>query len=210
MRILPAPVAVVLALTFALTSCASSPSASPDVSGDPTGARAVDTISVTADAFVLSAAGDEVASLPATDVEETVSGLTAVLGPPVTTTFDAGECTGAYTRHSWDDVLTIDDREMDFVGDYSARIYGSELPSEVTGDPVRVEGPIGEQVGDDIARFTAAIDPELVEGFEEAAIVILQRGWPEIAFPVGVAAFTENGRIDNLGMPIAVNSGLDC
>ncbi|MET3770120.1 hypothetical protein ABIB15_002825 [Marisediminicola sp. UYEF4] len=206
------PIAVLFALS--LTSCAATTAAGPaPVDPAPVSETAyadVDTIAVAADAFVLIADGDEVARLAATDVEATITGLSAVLGDPTTTNLAAAECSGAATEHAWGDVLRIIDRDVDAIGDYDARVFGGELPSGTTGDPVSIEGPNGEKVGDDITGFIATLDEGLVEGFTAEAQIILDRAWPDIVFPVGVGAYTQNGIIQNIGMPWAVNSGIDC
>ena len=212
MNILLAPVAIAVALS--LTSCAAITAVggeSADTGPASEVAYAdVDTIVVAAETFVLVADGNEVARLAATDVEATLAGLSAVLGDPTTTDLAAAECSGAATQHAWGDALRIIDRDVDTIGDYDARIFGGELPSGTTGDPVSIEGPNGEKVGDDISGFIATLDEGLVEGFTEEAQVILDRGWPDIVFPVGVGAYTEKGIIQNMGMPWAVNSGIDC
>ncbi len=179
-------------------------------SGGDAAASTVDTIVVAADSLVLVTDGVEVARLEATDVIGTVGGLRGVLGDPIVTDFPAAECTSPFTRYSWGDAITIDDRADDFLGDYSARFFRGEAVGDPSGRLIPIEGPNGERVGDDIAAYIEARSPELVEGFAEASIVLLARGWDDVEFPAGVAAFTENDIVQNIGMPIGVNSGIDC
>lgn len=186
------------------------PTDSPSDSTAPTEPAApIDTIALDAEGFAFLAAGEVVSRAPVADAAATVEALTAVLGDPDVQQFPAGECSSDTDNYRWGDALQIDDPEQDLFGDYSARIFDTELTG-VSGDTITLSAIGGEQVGDDISEFIAEQDPILFEGFAEQGVMILERGWSDRAFPVGVAAFTESGTIMNIGMPIAVNSGLGC
>lgn len=225
MRVSLLPAAALL-LTLSLTACATpvamdpgspdpdtttspSPEATGEPAPDPVAEAEIDTIVLEAEGFAFLADGEVVSRASAADAEATIAALTEVLGEPVVEQFPAGECSSDTDNYRWGEVLQLDDATDDFLGDYSARLFGTQYPTEA-GATITLSAVGGEQVGDDITGFIAEQDPLLFEGFEEQGVVILEQGWSDLSFPAGVAAFTESGVIRNIGMPISVNSGLGC
>lgn len=168
----------------------------------------VDTIVIRAEGFDLVADGDVVAELSANDIDGTVAGLTELLGDPAFELVAAGECNPEFEKYEWADVMRLDAGNS-VLGDYRARVFAAVATATDSRD-IAIQGPGGEQVGDDISAVIAATDPTLVETFLTSDIVLLEVGWLTSGFVAGVAAFADSGVVQNFGMPIPVNSGLDC
>ncbi len=182
----------------------SEPAASPSVEPEVL----VDTLVIRAAGFDLVAEGETVDTLSATDLAGTVDGLTALLGAPQIEVREGGECSTPGDTYFWGEALRIDEPGS-LVGAYSSRAFATSVTG-TDGQEISIEAAGGAQVGDDIAAIIADTDPELIEGFEESAIVLLETDWFDSDYTVGVAAFTDAGVVINIGMPIAVNSGADC
>lgn len=205
----------VLALVL-LSGCASAapaeaPSSAPpavEPSATPEPEPVVDTLLFRAESIQVLAGGAVVDELSALDVDATVEGLTAVLGEAVYEAFPAAECTQAGERWVWLDALRLQ-APTTGVGVFNLRFF-EPVVTGVEGQQIELVAQGDVQVGDDISALIAATDPALVQTYESSDIVLLEAGWFDSGYNAGVAAFAEGGVVQNIGLPIAVNSNIDC
>jgi len=204
-------------LLAALAGCASAapaPEATPDVevtqaaTPTPEPEPVVDTLVFRAESIELVGGGELLDELSALDLEQTVEGLTEVLGEPEYEAFPASECSGEFERWMWPDVMRLDAPNIG-PGIFHLRFWVDSLTG-ADGQTVAMQGPGGEQVGDDLSAFIASTNPSYVDSFETSDIVLLEIGWLDSGYTAGVAAFAENGIVQNMGLPVAVNSNIDC
>jgi hypothetical protein len=209
--------ALAVAALLTLVGCApaepeAEPSVAPSVaepSSTPAPDPVVDTIVFRAESIELVGDGqvlDELAIDGST--EAAIESLTEVIGAPEYSLVPPGECNDEFDQYLWPDVMVINSPGRP-LGSFSLRVFAADAPG-VEGESVQLQGPAGEQVGDDLSAFIAATNPALVETFLTSDIVLLEVGWLSSGFTAGVAAFADGGIVDNMGVPIAVNSGLDC
>jgi hypothetical protein len=212
----PRRLAVPLLALFLLTGCApaapaAAPSSAPPVvepSVTPEPEPVVDTLLFRAESIQVLAGGAVVDELSALDVDATVAGLTAVLGDAVYEEFPAAECTLAGERWVWLDSIRVQSPTTG-VGVFSLRFFEPSVTG-VEGQDVALVAQGDVQVGDDISALIAATDPALVETYQSSDIVLLEAGWFDSGYNAGVAAFADGGVVQNIGLPIAVNSNIDC
>ena len=207
---LPLIVLVLLAgcAPAAPTAAPSSAPATVEPSATPEPDPVVDTLLFRAESIEVRAEGAVVDELSALDVEATVEGLTAVLGEAAYEEFPAGECSSGGERWVWLDALQLQAPTVG-VGVYSLRFFKPSVTG-AEGQEIALVAQGDVQVGDDISALIAATDPTLIETFESSDIVVLEAGWFDTGLTAGVAAFADGGVVQNIGMPIAVNSGLGC
>lgn len=180
------------------------PSATPEPEPEPV----VDTLLFRAESIQVLAGDAIVDELSAFDVDATVAGLTAVLGDAVYESFSAAECTLAGERWLWLDAVRLQ-APTTGVGVFALRFFEPAVTG-VEGQQIALVAQGDVQVGDDISALIAATDPALVETYQSSDIVLLEAGWFDSGYNAGVAAFADDGIVQNIGLPIAVNSNIDC
>ncbi|MBX9471945.1 hypothetical protein [Microcella sp.] len=168
----------------------------------------VDAIVLRAESIEIVSEGQVLDELSALDVEQTVDGLTDVFGEPDYEAFPASECSLEFERWIWLDGIRLD-APTTGIGVFSLRLFAESLTG-AEGQTVALQGPGGEQVGDDLSAFIASSNPSYVETYESSDIVLLEIGWLDSGYTAGVAAFADSGIVQNMGLPIAVNSNIDC
>ncbi len=204
-------------LLAALAGCAPAapvPEATPDVevteaaTPTPEPEPVVDTLVFRAESIELVSEGEVLDELSALDLEQTVDGLTEVLGEPEYEAFPASECSGEYERWMWPDAIRLDAPNIG-PGIFHLRFFVDSLTG-ADGQTIAMQGPGGEQVGDDLSAFIDSTNPSYVETYETSDIVLLEIGWLDSGYTAGIAAFAQSGIVQNIGLPVAVNSNLDC
>lgn len=185
------------------------PTASETVSPTPVADPVVDTVVFRAESIELLSDGTVIDELSIEgDVTVAIESLTDVLGAPEFSVVPAGECNPEFDRYLWPDVMQIGAPGRP-LGSFDVRFLVAEAPG-AAGGSVQLQGPGGEQVGDDLAELIASTNPALVETFLDSDIVLLEVGWLSSGFTAGVAAFADSGVVQNMGVPIVVNSNIDC
>ena len=205
-------------LLTALAGCApSSPAVDPSAEVEasetatptPEAEPIVDTLVFRSESIELVSEGEVVDELSAEgEIDQAIASLSDVLGEPEFAVVPPGECNAEFDQYVWPEIMQLDVPGRP-LGTFDVRVFASEAPG-VGGGAVQLQGPAGEQVGDDITAAIAATNPALVESFLNSDIVLLEVGWLSSGFTAGVAAFAEDGIVNNMGMPIVVNSNLDC
>jgi hypothetical protein len=191
------------------TEPSASPTVSETVSPTPVADPIVDTLVFRAETIELVSDGEVLDELSIEgDVTVAIDSLTEVLGAPEFSVVPAGECNPEFDRYLWPDVMQIGAPGRP-LGSFDVRFFVAEAPG-ASGGSVQLQGPGGEQVGDDLSEAIASTNPALVETFLESDIVLLEVGWLSSGFTAGVAAFADSGIVQNIGVPIVVNSNLDC
>ncbi len=195
--------------TTPATEPSPSPTSSETASPTPVADPVVDTLVFRAESIELVSGGAVIDELSIEgDVTAAIDSLTDVLGAPEFSVVPAGECNPEFDRYLWPEVMQIGVPGRP-LGSFDVRFFVAEAPG-ATGGSVQLQGPGGEQVGDDISELIAATSPALVETFLDSDIVLLEVGWLSSGFTAGVAAFADTGVVQNMGVPIVVNSNIDC
>lgn len=185
--------------------------------------KTVDVIELDAEQMVLSDGDDVVAVLPMTDADATVSVLRRLLGRPKTThtaVGDGGECVPASTSYTWARGLRVVDLAQPTTRGNAVDVR--MLKASITGrggTDIRLQGPDGVTVGDDIADQVAAASSQDKESYASGTDanwqVVLQEGWvldrdaddDEVD---GVSAITKGTEVAVIGSPMPVHSSDDC
>ncbi|MFZ7088798.1 hypothetical protein [Curtobacterium sp. RRHDQ10] len=186
--------------------------------------RLVDTIQLDAEQLMLTGRHDALRTASMRDAKGTVALLTRLLGRPRTTTTtigDGGHCVPASTSYTWGGAIRVVDlAQRSGVGnDYDVRILAASVRSR-SGAEIRLQGPDGVAVGQDIAaRIGATPDTDKESYGSDGAEnwqVVLERGWSsgsgagDAGGVNGVSAITTGTTVAVLGSPMPVHSAADC
>ncbi len=208
----PVVSATALLAVLLLSACSTTaPGSAPTEAEIPAtvGEAAIDTIVLASNLVLLVGGGEAVEALDVADAPAVAAALTDLLGQPEEETFEARDCASASTVLRWGDALQLVDAEADPYGDLQVTAFAASITTP-DGDSIAIESPGGIGVGDDIGAYIAALDPELTEGFDQSARVVVDRGWPSEDHPVGTVVLVEEGTVMNLSTPDSVNSPRGC
>lgn len=201
--------------------------------------RLTDTIQLDAQQLLLTGPDDTMRTASMRDAKGTVALLTKLLGRPKTTQTavgDGGHCVPASTSYTWGGALRIVDlaKPSSVGNDYDVRVLAASVRSR-SGADIRLQGPDGIAVGQDIAERIAATPDTDKQSYASDGVdnwqVVLERGWGSDSASEADATGTENGTgatevngaevngvsaittgttVAVLGSPMPVHSTADC
>jgi hypothetical protein len=195
--------------------------------------RLTDTVQLDAQQLLLTGPDDTMRTASMRDAKGTVALLTKLLGRPKTTQTavgDGGHCVPASTSYTWGGALrVIDLAKPSRVGnDYDVRILASSVRAR-SGAEIRLQGPDGITIGQDIADRIAATPDTDKQAYASDGVdnwqVVLERGWGSdsasdatgaaaavegVEAVNGVSAITTGTTVAVLGSPMPVHSTADC